>query len=570
MALILAIEPDRRQASQLTAMVRGRLHAELVLAESADRALAALGDRVPDLVLTSALLSPKDESALADRLRSLDGKASYVQTLTIPVLATTSGRGGRRSGVLSALRREKSKSAAPEGCDPDVFAEQCKEYLERAAHERAVMLERPARTTIKEPIRPFSPSPVTGAEWVVVQDEPVAAETAAETPTDAKPEDEPPAAHEPPRDEKAPLYVPPEYRIESDDGIEKYGSAEVDSDAPSASLAVRSTAADDETADPSAGPAEDAEPIAEPLETPPRVDRVLREFLEFTGGDSEGPASLLAAVAALEAEEQASMSVIAPTPLAEPLGSEPVAQISERSEDGSPPQEDGQPEFLDLSSLLQSASPAAASTPLLPSNSDDDGGGDVYEIDAAALLPSRATPDEAERRSNGEPLATLSDLEAIFRDAPEFAAAEARPAPVTPVLDDLKEWEDIVEALRRDAERLETRRPPASTGPGFASAEPAIQPAAVHRAAGEAAAAPATPAETATLTSTATPADTPTLAGTSAPDPAASKRRRKHAKTAPPQDEWGFFDPDQCGFAALIEKLEEVADKDDKAAPRGA
>jgi hypothetical protein len=64
MPLILAIEPDRKQAGQLTAMVRGRLHAELVLADSAERALAALGQRIPDLVLTSALLSPKDESAL--------------------------------------------------------------------------------------------------------------------------------------------------------------------------------------------------------------------------------------------------------------------------------------------------------------------------------------------------------------------------------------------------------------------------------------------------------------------------------------------------------------------------
>jgi hypothetical protein len=66
MALILAIEPDRRQANHLTAMVRGRLRAELVLGDTAERALAALGDRVPDLVLTTTLLSPRDE-AEADR-----------------------------------------------------------------------------------------------------------------------------------------------------------------------------------------------------------------------------------------------------------------------------------------------------------------------------------------------------------------------------------------------------------------------------------------------------------------------------------------------------------------------
>ncbi len=100
MPLILAIEPDRRQANQLNAMVRGRLHAELVLAGTAEDALAALGDRVPDLILTSALLSPKDECALADRLRVLDGAAAHVQTLTVPVLAPPSPRADRGRGVV--------------------------------------------------------------------------------------------------------------------------------------------------------------------------------------------------------------------------------------------------------------------------------------------------------------------------------------------------------------------------------------------------------------------------------------------------------------------------------------
>ena len=51
MPVILAIESDRRQRSQITSIVRG-LGAELVLAESADRALASLEQRVPDVILT--------------------------------------------------------------------------------------------------------------------------------------------------------------------------------------------------------------------------------------------------------------------------------------------------------------------------------------------------------------------------------------------------------------------------------------------------------------------------------------------------------------------------------------
>src|SRR5262245_54012324 len=114
MPLILAIEPDKRQASQLTALVRGQLRAELVLADTAERALTALGDRVPDLVLTAALLSPRDESALDERLRSLNGSVAHVQTLTIPLLASPRrGRDGS-GGILSALKRDKPNLAAPE------------------------------------------------------------------------------------------------------------------------------------------------------------------------------------------------------------------------------------------------------------------------------------------------------------------------------------------------------------------------------------------------------------------------------------------------------------------------
>jgi len=38
---------------------------------------------------------------------------------------------------------------------------------------------------------------------------------------------------------------------------------------------------------------------------------------------------------------------------------------------------------------------------------------------------------------------------------------------------------------------------------------------------------------------------------------------RRRPKVKPIEDEWGFFDPDQCGFAALLAKLEEIADGDD-------
>src|SRR5436190_6398155 len=169
MALILAIEPDRHQASQLTAIARGRLHADLVLEATAERAFAELGDRVPDLILTAALLSPKDEAALAERLRTLESAAAHVHTLTIPVLAAPRSR-PRIGGMLSALRRERPQASEPDGCDPAVFAEQCATYLERAmagrkevagagadletAHAPEALVEEPLHAAlVEEPIR---------------------------------------------------------------------------------------------------------------------------------------------------------------------------------------------------------------------------------------------------------------------------------------------------------------------------------------------------------------------------------------------------------------------------------
>src|SRR4029453_2151736 len=136
MPLILAIEPDRRQAHEVTAMVRGHLRAKLVLADTAEKALAGLGARVPDLILTSALLSTKDETMRAEGRRRRDTAATPVQTLTVPVLETPAKVSSGRTGIFALLPERVSSPAAPDGCDPAVFAEQCAAYLERAAAER--------------------------------------------------------------------------------------------------------------------------------------------------------------------------------------------------------------------------------------------------------------------------------------------------------------------------------------------------------------------------------------------------------------------------------------------------
>src|SRR5882724_3004600 len=134
MPIVLAIEPDRRQAAHLTAIVRHQVGAELLLADTTEGALDAIGDQIPDLVLVPALLSPQDDAALAAALRVI-AAAANVQMLTIPVLGTPRPAVSA-GGMLSVLRRGKAKAAEPDGCDPAVFAEQIASYLERAAQER--------------------------------------------------------------------------------------------------------------------------------------------------------------------------------------------------------------------------------------------------------------------------------------------------------------------------------------------------------------------------------------------------------------------------------------------------
>src|SRR5690349_5750580 len=86
MFLILAIEPDRRQANRLAAIGPLR-NAELLTVDSVQAGLEVLARHVPDLVLTSMLLSAKDDAALAERLRQLDTSGRQVQTLVIPMFA---------------------------------------------------------------------------------------------------------------------------------------------------------------------------------------------------------------------------------------------------------------------------------------------------------------------------------------------------------------------------------------------------------------------------------------------------------------------------------------------------
>ena len=135
MPLILAVEPDKRRGRQLSSLVRRFTTAEIVVAPSGAAAITAIGARVPDLILTPALLPTQDEAALTAWLRELGDPAAHVQTVAVPILADADA-GPREPGSILGRLLDRSDQAAAHGCDPAVFAEQIKVYLDRAGAER--------------------------------------------------------------------------------------------------------------------------------------------------------------------------------------------------------------------------------------------------------------------------------------------------------------------------------------------------------------------------------------------------------------------------------------------------
>ena len=197
--LILAVEPDDQQAAQLRELA-DRLSSELVRVSSTAAALDRLGERLPDLILTPALLSRRDDLLLADRLRALGGAAVHIQTLTIPRFEAVEVPS--RGGILGSLRRDRPAIATTAGCDVGGFAEQVAVYLRRAAQLRGEATE-PARPLEREAAETGDIAVVMCE--VVPEDEDVAVAPAAA----------PDARHDDPAEDEWSVFDPSEARFVS-------------------------------------------------------------------------------------------------------------------------------------------------------------------------------------------------------------------------------------------------------------------------------------------------------------------------------------------------------------------
>ena len=117
----------------------------------------------------------------------------------------------------------------------------------------------------------------------------------------------------------------------------------------------------------------------------------------------------------------------------------------------------------------------------------------------------------------------------ILTSAPlqDQAPPAASPAAVGPVTQ--PEWKQLLTAIKRDIEHLRTEH--SEAGAGSATQQ------------------------------------------SSKPSPKTGRSRTAGATTRvkiplPLQDEWGFFDPERCGFAALLTKLDAVTDPEDAPAKK--
>jgi hypothetical protein len=134
---ILAIESDPRQAAALSHVVKDRVSgAQLTVVDSKDGAIASIKKKAPDLILVTALFSPREEEELIAHLRTLEG-AEHLQTLTIPLLAASDATDGKSKRGLFGFRKKKTEDVPTQGCDPVVFAEQIAGYLKTAADLKA-------------------------------------------------------------------------------------------------------------------------------------------------------------------------------------------------------------------------------------------------------------------------------------------------------------------------------------------------------------------------------------------------------------------------------------------------
>ena len=540
MPLILAIEPERQQAALLSSLVRGRLSAELVLADTTEQAVVAIGDRVPDLVLIPTLLSAQEDAALAGALRMI-AAAANVQMLTIPLLAAPAPV--ERRGVLAKWRRGKQAVPTAAGCDPAVFAEQIASYLadngEPTTGDSVVGADAPAPVvleTLVESAAETSEVEARGPSDVVDArvESPVMNYVAA-------------AAVEAPEVSAPVSYLPRPFALIDWQGAP---SASAPTVTPVISVVVAEVEGAEEV---ETGPVTELidEPIvqavAQPLEAaavrPPSLEALVVEDAEqlIVAPPSE---TVLVVDEALTASIQEPAIELFAAPRIEQLA-EVVVEFDE-----TPIYEMSFDELASDAALMASidamiaasgqssvvSSQSSAVRDQSPVVSRQESVVSRESTVAMPLLVPQEIVDTPAAIMAVEASPAIEPVVDVRVPQPPPAAVVAAVAAGTPAKPERPEWVELIESLRQDIERLKAERiSPISVAAPLAEGPTAIP-------------APDAGSPTPVVSGVRTP-KRPTVVAKKAPRPA--------------QDEWGLFEPDQCGFASLLAKLSEITEGND-------
>lgn len=104
---ILAVEPDADRGALLRHLVQESLNTDVVLATSADDAIAAMTAEPPDLILTSMLLPASDDQYLLAYLRATPS-LDHLPVLTVPAVVEARATEARSRGLISRLLRRRA------------------------------------------------------------------------------------------------------------------------------------------------------------------------------------------------------------------------------------------------------------------------------------------------------------------------------------------------------------------------------------------------------------------------------------------------------------------------------
>jgi DNA-binding response OmpR family regulator len=152
---ILALENDRVRGSRLTDLLRKHLDVDVVVAQTGDEAIEAMSTP-PDVVLVSALLSPKDEAQLVAHLNETN-RGADLPLLTMPPIVEQAAEDTRAWRVSFFGRQPKAPRPL---FDPDAIVSRVREALEQAQSVRlaARRRERESRVIVDAQTAVIEPS----------------------------------------------------------------------------------------------------------------------------------------------------------------------------------------------------------------------------------------------------------------------------------------------------------------------------------------------------------------------------------------------------------------------------